>query len=260
MKRSKGYNAVPLSFTRKMIIASVNSNKKNAIHCLTKIDVSKSLLMRKKHFDDKGEKLSFTAYIIKCFAEAIKEFPEMNSFIKGNKLILLDDINISIMVEREIDGVKVPEPLGLQKVQDKTVTQIHEEIRNAQKNMGNELGNLTNTAWIKYIPRFLIRIFIKLAERNIKMAKRYGKVAVTAVGMFSSSASWFIPHGTATVLLTIGSISKENTHSKSGESDFNEMLHITASFNHEIIDGAPAARFMKHFEKILQSGELFDIS
>jgi pyruvate/2-oxoglutarate dehydrogenase complex dihydrolipoamide acyltransferase (E2) component len=34
------------------------------------------------------------------------------------------------------------------------------------------------------------------------------------------------------------------------------MLHITASFDHEIIDGAPAARFMARFEKILQSGEL----
>ena len=39
--------------------------------------------------------------------------------------------------------------------------------------------------WIRYIPGFLLKPFVRLADRNIKLAKRYGKVAVTAAGMFS---------------------------------------------------------------------------
>ena len=256
MKTKKGFKIQPLDFTRRMVIASVNSNKKNAIHCMTKIDVTKPRVIRNEYFNKTGEKLSFNAYIVKCFAETIREFPEMNSFIKGSKLVVLDDITISVLVERELDGVKVPEPLGIQKVQDKSIKQIHDEIRAAQKNRGNEIGNLSNITWVKLIPGFLLRTFIKLADRNIKMAKRYGKLSVTAVGMFSESAAWFIPHGTATVLLTIGSISKKNIQSEKGESEFKEMLHITVSFDHEIIDGAPAARFMKRFVNILQSGDL----
>jgi len=256
MKTLKGYTKQPLGFTRKMVIASIAGNKKNAIHCVTKIDVTRARIFHKEHLNKTGEKLSFTGFIIKCFAQTIEEFPEMNSFIRRNKLVLLEDINISVLVEREIDGKKVPEPLGLKKVQGKSVKQISDEIREAQNNSGNEIGNLTGSTWINLIPGFLLKTFIRIADRNIKMAIRYGKIAVTAVGMFSNSASWFIPHGTATVLLTIGSITKENFLSEDGSVESKEMLHLTASFDHEIIDGAPAARFMARFEEILSMSQL----
>ena len=253
--KHKGYKSVPLSFTRQMVIASVKANKKNAIHFMTEIDVSKPRALRDEYFQTHGIKLSFTGYIVKCFAETIKEFPEMNSFISGKRLILLDDIRVSVLVEREIDGVKVPEPLAIKQVQNKSVRQIHDEIKAAQQNTKNELGSLTGSTWIKLIPTFLIGLFIKLAERNIKMAIRYGKVAVTAIGMNASSATWAIPHGTATVLLTIGSINKKNVIADDGQVIKKEYLCVTGSFDHEIVDGSPAARFMKRFEEILITGE-----
>jgi len=244
MKRT-GYTAKALPFTRKMVIASVNSNKKSAIHCLTEIDISKAKRKINKHFKDTGEKISFTACIVKCFAETIKEFPEMNSFIRRNKLIILEDINISVLVEREIKGLKVPEPLGVQKAGEKSILEISREIRTAQQNKGNELGDLGNTRWVKFIPGFLLRSFIRIADRNIKMAKKYGKLSVTAVGMYSKTPLWFIPHGTATVLITVGSIKKKRKKDK-----VREKLCITLSFDHEIIDGAPAARFVSRFAEI----------
>lgn len=256
MTTKKGYRSASLDFTRKMVIASIASNKKNAIHSMSKIDISGPQKIRINRQEKTGEKPSLTAYIIRCFAETIKEYPEMNSFIKSNRLILLDDINISVMIEREIDGTKVPEPLGIKNTGEKTVKEIQDEIRNAQNDAGNKIGNLTGTTWIKYIPGFLLKTFVKLANRNIKMAKRYGKVAVTAIGMYLNSSSWFIPHGTATVLLTIGSISNELVQQENGQIESKEMLHVTASFDHEIIDGAPAARFMSRFEEILKSGDL----
>lgn len=256
VKIKKGYRSVPLGFTRRMVIASISGNKKNAIHCIAEIDVSRPRALRKEYFENTGEKLSFTAYIVKCFAETLIDFPEMNAFIRGNKLVILDDITISVLVEREIDGEKVPEPIGIQKVQDKTVKQIHDEIRAAQKNKGNQLGNLSGMTWVNYIPGFLLKAFIKIADRNIKMAKKYGKIAVTAVGMFSDSAVWFVPHGTATVMLTVGSINRKNIREDDGTITPREFLCITGSFDHEIVDGAPAARFMNKFEKILKSGDL----
>jgi len=252
MKNNKGYRSIPLDLTRRMVIASVNGNKKNAIHCLTKIDVSRPRAFRQEHFERTGEKLSFTAYIIRCFAETIKSFPEMNSFIKGKRLILLDDIRISVLIEREIGGVKVPEPLGISRAGEKNVKELSEEIRQAVEKPGEGLGDLSGTRFIRFIPAFLLRTFVRLADRNISMAKRYGKIAVTAVGMYASDATWFIPHGTATVLLTVGSIGKE-TGTGEGGGD-RELLHLTASFDHEIIDGSPAARFMTRFEEILRDG------
>lgn len=256
--KKKGYKSIPLSTARKMLIAAVNCNKKNAIHCVTEIDISKPRETINIHFEKTGEKISFTAYIVKSLAKTLQEFPEMNSFLKGSRLIILDDITISVLVEREFQEEKIPEPLAIYSVQSKSVKQIHNEIRTAQKLEGKNLGDLNKFAWIRFIPRFLLKTFVKLADRNITMAKKYGKVAVTAVGMFSKNATWFIPHGTATVMLTVGGISKKPIE-ENGSLLNREFLSVTASFDHEIIDGAPAARFMTRFTEIMETADFLKI-
>lgn len=78
------------------------------------------------------------------------------------------------------------------------------------------------------------------------MAKRYEKVAVTAVGMFSKEAVWFIPHGSASVLISVGSIINKIIEVE-GNYVSREHLCLTASFDHDIIDGSPAMRFLNQF-------------
>lgn len=247
----------PLSFNRKMVIASATvTSKKNAFHSYTEVDVTKPRQFIKSHFEKTGEKLSFTGYIVKSLAQTIKQYPQFNSFIKGRKLVILDDIIISAMTEREFEGEKIPEPLGIHQTHLKTYRQISEEIRSAQQNHPEKkLGSLGNMTWINFIPGFLLKRFVRLADTNIRMAKRYGKIAVTSVGMFTNEPVWFIPHGTATVMLTIGSITKkvvfEGTKLKE-----REFLCLTASFDHNIIDGAPAARFMNQLIETIRSGSL----
>ena len=113
------------------------------------------------------------------------------------------------MIEREIKGENVPEPIGISEAQTKTYRQIHDDIREAQKQKGDKLGSLSGITWVRFIPSFLLRTFIRIADCNIHIAKRYGKVCVTAVGMFNKDAVWFIPHGSATVLITVGGISEK---------------------------------------------------
>ncbi|HPF52852.1 MAG TPA: 2-oxo acid dehydrogenase subunit E2 [Draconibacterium sp.] len=250
----KGVSTVPLSFNRRMVIASASvTRKKNAIHSFTEVDVTIPRKLIQSLFEQTGEKLSFTAYIVKCLAQTVKQYPQFNSFIKGSKLVMLDDITISVMTEREFEGEKVPEPLGIQQAQLKTYRQLSDEIRSAQKNTGKKLGSLNNQTWIRFIPGFLMKTFIKLADRNITMAKRYGKVAVTAVGMFTNEPIWFIPHGTATVMLTVGSIVKKTVCIDDKKQE-REFLCLTASFDHDIVDGAPAARFMNQLIETIRSG------
>ena len=74
-----------------------------------------------------------TAYIVTCLAHVIKDHPLLNSFIKGNKQIILNDVTVSVLIEREIDNEKVPEPIGISQAQLKTYSQISKEIREAQK-------------------------------------------------------------------------------------------------------------------------------
>ncbi len=149
----------------------------------------------------------------------------------------------------------MPEPLAIKGAQEKTFRQIHDEIREAKKQQSDKLGSLSGSTWIRLIPNFLLKTFIRIADKNIRMAKTYGKVAVTAVGMFSKEAVWFIPHGSATVLITVGSISQKVVEIE-GQFVSREHLCLTVSFDHSIVDGAPASRFMNQLVETIKSGNL----
>lgn len=258
MKKNKDYISVPLTINRRAVIASATVTKeKNTIHSFSEIDITEPRHRIKKHFEDTGEKLSLTAYIVSCLAQTIKDYPQFNSFIKGRRLIMLNDITISVLVERDIDGEKVPEPIGIRQIQEKTPFQIQNEIKKAKELVSDKIGSLSCMAWLQFIPSFLLKTFIRIADRNIKISKRYGKIAVTSVGMFSNEAIWFIPHGSATVLLTVGSIGKKVVEID-GQFISREHLCLTASFDHNIIDGAPASRFMNQLLEKIKSGHLIE--
>lgn len=256
MERITGYKSIPLTFNRKAVIASATVTKeKNTFHSISEVDISIPRKLINEHFQKTGTKLSLTAYVVTCLAHVIKEHPLLNSFIKGSKQIILDNVTVSVLIEREIKGEKVPEPVAINNAQTKTYLQINNEIRAAQNTQGQQLGNLSKMTWIRFIPGFLLNTFIRIADKNIKMGMRYGKVAVTAVGMFNKTSIWFIPHGSATVVITVGGINSKLVKEDDKIVE-KEHLCLTASFNHDIVDGAPASRFMNQFIETVKSGKL----
>jgi pyruvate/2-oxoglutarate dehydrogenase complex dihydrolipoamide acyltransferase (E2) component len=64
-----------------------------------------------------------------------------------------------------------------------------------------------------------------------------------------------IPLSGATVAVTVGGI-VERPSVSDGRIETREHLCLTVSFNHDIVDGAPAARFLKRFSELLTSSEL----
>jgi pyruvate/2-oxoglutarate dehydrogenase complex dihydrolipoamide acyltransferase (E2) component len=256
MDQKAGYKSIPLTFNRKAVIASATVTKeKNTFHCITEVDISVPRRLINDYFQKTGIKLSLTAYIVTCLAHTILDHPILNSFIKGNKQIILNDVTVSVLIEREIKGEKIPEPVAISYAQTKSFLQINNEIRAAQNEQGQQLGNLSKMTWIRYIPGFLLRTFIRIADKNIKMGIRYGKVAVTAVGMFNKASVWFIPHGSATVVITVGGINSKLIKEVDNIVE-KEHLCLTASFNHDLVDGAPASRFMNQFMETVKSGKL----
>ena len=250
----RGFTSERVSFNRKMVAASAAvTARKSTIHSLCAADVTLPRQMMREHRERTGEKLSFTAYIVYCLAQVVKEHPHLNAFRRGNRLITLDDVTVSVLVEREISGERVPEPLAIEAAQSLTFREINDLIRSARTRSESALGGFSGMTWIRHIPGFLLKAFVRLADRNISLAKRYGKVAVTAVGMFSREPVWFIPHGSGTVLITVGSIEKRMVFTGEKHEE-REFLCLTGSFDHDIVDGAPAARFMNQFLETLKSG------
>lgn len=255
MASNKGYRTKPFSANRRMVAASLAVSREwHTIHSITEVDISQVRRRLREHFELTGEKLSLTAWVVACLARTVAEFPEFNSFRKGRRLILLDDVTISVLVERELQGEKVPEPAVIHAAQTKSYREIHDEIRAARQHSGEHLGSFAGTAWIRFIPPFLLRTFVRLASRNLRMARLYGKVAVTAVGMHGQGALWFLPLTSGTTTVTVGSI-VERPVLVDGTLASREHLCLTLSFDHDIIDGAPAARFVKRFGEIMQESD-----
>lgn len=259
MNRRQGYQKIPFTVNRRMVAASATAGREqNNIQAMVEIDITEPRRFIREHKQQTGENLSLTAYIVACLARAISEYPQLNSFRRGRNLILLDDVTVSVLVEREIDGEAMPENLGIQAAQTKTHHQIHNEVRSAQQHADDGLGGLSGTTWVRFIPSFLFRVFIRLASRSIRMMQRYGAVGVTAVGMFGNKnqALWLLPLvGGATVGVAVGGI-VERPYIDHERLENREYLCLTVTFNHDIVDGAPAARFLKRFSQLLTSGEL----
>ena len=91
------------------------------------------------------------------------------------------------------------------------------------------------------------------------MEKRYrGTVELTAIGMFGKGSSWGIPPAGPTLTIIVGGIG-EKPGVVDGHIAIREYLSMTISFDHDIIDGAPAARFTQRLKELIESGYgLFD--
>ena len=212
MRQHSGYRVEPFGGNRQMVAASAAvGREQHTIHLMTEVDITEPRRRIAEHRERTGERMSFTGYVVTCLARTLDEFPRFNAFRKGSRLIVLDDLTISVLFEREIDGEPIPEPVGIQAANRKTYRQINDELRAAQHRVEPRLGAATGTSWVRFIPSFLLRTFIRLASRNIGMQKRFGVVGVTAVGMFGAGPMWLIPLTSATVTVAVGAIVKRQT-------------------------------------------------
>jgi len=248
---SSAYKKRRLSLQRRMAAASAKiCHERNTIYTVAEVDITIPRNYIKQHQLNTGTKLSLTAYVVSTLARAVSEFPDFNALTNGRNLYVLNDITIGTLVERKIEDEMVPEPFGIQKANTKTVSEIHKEIRDAQSNTSEKLGSLSGASWVRFIPSFLFRTMIRLASRNVMVAKKYGVITVTSVGMFSKKPFWLLPLSATTISIAIGGIARLFND---GE-EYREILCITIGFDHDIIDGAPAARFTSRFMELLESG------
>jgi pyruvate/2-oxoglutarate dehydrogenase complex dihydrolipoamide acyltransferase (E2) component len=102
-------------------------------------------------------------------------------------------------------------------------------------------------------------LFFRAAQRLPNVLKSFnGTVLVTSVGMFGSSAGWGIPLPGHTLSVTIGGIEPKPVL-RNGDLENREHLCLTVTFDHDVVDGGPAARFVQRLVELVQQGEGLDI-
>lgn len=233
---------------------------KHHISVLLECDVTESRL-KLSQLKAEGNKISFTAWLLKVIANTLKHYPEATSFLhQKRKLIIFEDIDISMMVEKSVDGKRIPIPLVIQKANEKSIIEIGDEINSAKKQDISKddivLGKKPkpHERLYQWLPGFLRRSIWKFLLRHPKIAyKSMGNVIITSVGMMGKVNGWFIHRSIHPISFGIGSILK-----KPGVVDdkieIREILNMTILIDHDVIDGAPMARFVQELVKRIEHG------
>lgn len=228
---------------------------KPMIHGLLEVDVTGARAFLREHRARTGESLSFTAFLATCLAKAVDEHKAVQALRQGGKqLVLFEDVDICTRIEREVAGQKYVIPYIIRAANRKTFRELHDEIRAAQ--VTDVLPALTR---LRFLPTVLYRPFVwaftVIGRRRPQLWKAtMGTVGITSVGMFGDGAGWGIPIMPPTALMvTVGGIG-EKPVIVDGHSAVRELLSLTISVDHEIVDGAPAARFTQRLKELIESG------
>jgi hypothetical protein len=170
-----------------------------------------------------------------------------------DKLVIFDDVDVNTMFEVEVDGRKIIRPHIIRSVNKKTLRDIHEEIR-AFQSRHESSKEASFIGWFVLLPAFIRRLFLGVLFKSPHLLKEMnGTVSLTAVGMFGSGAGWGIPVTNHTLQMTLGGIA-EKPILVNDQLENREFLCVTISLDHDLVDGAPAARFIQRLKELIESG------
>lgn len=248
------YQIIPFPKIRRLMVDGGRlARQKHLIHGLVEMDVTEARRLIRDHKAETGEALSFTAFLMACLGRAVDMNKHMQAYRAWReRLVIFDDVDVNTMFEVEVDGHKIIRPHILRAVNKKTLREIHEEIRAFQSE--HERGREANfIGWFVLLPAFIRRFFLEALFKNPRWLKEMnGTVSLTAVGMFGTGGGWGIPVSNHTLQITLGGIS-EKPVLKNGQLENREFLCVTISIDHDIVDGAPAARFIQRLKELVES-------
>jgi 2-oxoisovalerate dehydrogenase E2 component (dihydrolipoyl transacylase) len=220
---------IPVTGIRKAIAANMLRSKHEAPHAWTMIEVDATNLVEyrnslKDEFKQKeGFNLTFFAFFVKAVAQALKEFPQINSMWAGDKIIQKKDINISIAVATD-DALYVP---VIKHADEKTIKGIAREI--------SELAVKVRTN--------------KLRSEDMQG----GTFTVNNTGSFGSVQSMGIINYPQAAILQVESIVKRPVVMHNGMIAVRDMVNLCMSLDHRVLDGLVCGRFLQRVKEILEN-------
>jgi pyruvate/2-oxoglutarate dehydrogenase complex dihydrolipoamide acyltransferase (E2) component len=251
----EGDRVEPLPLRRRATVDYMRvAGGRSDVFGLVEADVTDSRRRLREHREDSGEDLSFTAFLSTCLAATVREFPSTNAYRDWRgRVHTFADVDVNVLVETDTEAGAVGVPTVIRAVDDRSVRSVHDAIRRAQDaEAPQELswvvrlalrlpGVLRRAVW--RLPQWLPRRWTALA----------GTVAVTSVGMFGERGGWAISPTGYTLQVAVGGIAEKPGY-VDGDLEPRELLALTLTVDHDLVDGAEAARFADRFVSRLEDG------
>ncbi|NHJ46278.1 MAG: hypothetical protein FK733_00685 [Asgard group archaeon] len=259
MPKEKKYQTKKYSVS-KLILADYNdvAAKMHGVMGLIEIDITDALVKMAEIKKQDNYTVSMTGWMAKCVGQAVMENKHLNSYRKRRKIITFDEVDISIIVEITTKtGKKVPYNYVIRNVDSKSVKSITEEIRKVQTRKIAEKEQLTRDrisfkSLYILVPKFIRRLVIrKMLTNPFRLKKLIGTVGITSLGMFiKGQGAYAVPFRDKTLNIAIGSI-KDQVALRNGEVEERKILCTTFLFDHNVVDGAPATKFISRLSQIM---------
>lgn len=232
------------------------ANGSHNFYALLEFDITNlRYLLRKTRRDGYGG--SLLSFILKAIGKCLEEFPIFNSMINLKDFTTFKEVDINIPIEVNHEGNLVNKQYIIRNINSKSLKEITSEIEKAKKNDKDEVGYINSKSIQKFLNVLPKRVVLLILRHIIKSHKRVkdisGTIFVTTVTMFSNASGYIIPYigGPQAASFAIGSTVKKVVVIKN-EMKIREMINITAIFNHDIVNGAPAARFINRLREYIE--------
>lgn len=229
MATSSGDIEIPVTQVRKAIAKNMLRSTHEIPHAwmMMEVDVTELVEYRdsiKNEFKKKeGFNLTYFAFFLKAVAQALKEFPMINSVWADDKIIQKQAINLSIAVATE-DALFVP---VIKHVDEKSIKGIAKEI--------HEYAHLVRTG-------------------NLKLEHMQGGTfTVNNTGSFGSVQSMGIINYPQAAILQVESIVKRPVIVQGNMIAPRSIVNLCLSLDHRILDGMICGKFLSRVKEILEN-------
>ncbi|EBF5150046.1 2-oxo acid dehydrogenase subunit E2 [Listeria monocytogenes] len=220
VRSAAGDREIPINGVRKAIAKHMSVSKQEIPHAWMMVEVDATGLVRYRNAvkdsfkKEEGYSLTYFAFFIKAVAQALKEFPQLNSTWAGDKIIEHANINISIAIAAG-DLLYVP---VIKNADEKSIKGIAREI--------SELAGKARNG--------------KLSQADMEG----GTFTVNSTGSFGSVQSMGIINHPQAAILQVESIVKRPVIIDDMIA-VRDMVNLCLSIDHRILDGLLAGKFLQ---------------
>ena len=230
------YDIFPFPSSRNPIIdGGYMSSKRHIIHGFLELDVTEARQLLHSITLPDGKPASFTAFLVASYARAIQLHPKVQAFrdIRG-RLIVFHEVDVSTLIEPSPGAAAIPHII--RNAHNRSITDISQEIRRIQANP-HPWGKQERAIAIgSRMPRFLRLLYMRIKKLNPEGFKRLvGTTVISSIGMFGIA---------------------EKPMAYKGKIALRDCLDLTLSFDHDLVDGAPAARFAQTLSELVENANV----
>ncbi len=148
---------------------------KHHVSAMLEFDVTESR-RKLQEIRRSGQDISFNAWLIKIISMVVDQHKEAAAYLYNKKkLIVFDDVNVSILIEKKLGGEKVPMPMVIEKTNEKSALEISLEIARAKDQLLSKEGIVLGrkTKWSEaiyyHMPGFIRRAIWRVMLGNTRI-------------------------------------------------------------------------------------------